>query len=92
MQSGARSCDSKKDPDLSLPRGLLKTLLLVCAIVVFGFQARTSQLATILLSASSLGNGRLPSDWTIKVNTGKPDVSVCTDGDVRCVHLKSVKS
>jgi len=68
----------------------LKNLLLICAIVLFAFQARTSQLATILLSASSLGNGRLPSDWAIKVNRGKPDISVCRDGDVRCVHLKSV--
>jgi hypothetical protein len=78
------------DPGLGLPRGLLKKLLLVCAILVFGSQARTSQLATILLNAANLGNGRLPSDWTIKVNRGKPEVSVCTDGDVRCVHLKSV--
>src|SRR3954454_10851156 len=92
MQKGASSCDSKKDPGLSLPRGLLKNLLLVCAILVFGFQARTSQLATILLSAANLGNGRLPSDWTIKVNRGKPEVSVRTDSDVRCVHLKSVAS
>jgi hypothetical protein len=68
----------------------VKKLLLVCAILVFGFQARTSQLATILLSAANLGNGRLPADWSIKVNRGKPDVSVCTDGDIRCVHLKSV--
>ena len=89
MQRCASSCDSKKDPGRRLPRGLLKRLLLVCAIVVCGFHAHTAQLATILLSAANL-NGRLPSDWTIKVNRGKPDVSVCTDGDVRCVHLKSV--
>lgn len=46
----------------------------------------------MLLSASSLGGGRIPSDWTIKVNHGKPDVSVCNDAEGPCVHLKSVKS
>ena len=36
--------------------------------------------------------GRLPSEWQVKVNHGKPDVSVCNDGEGPCVHLKSVKS
>jgi len=70
----------------------LKILLLVCAIVVFGFNAHTTQLAIMLLSASNLGSGRLPSDWSIKVNSGRPDVSVCNDADVPCVRLRSVKS
>ncbi len=38
-----------------------------------------------------MGGGRLPSDWNIKVNHGKPDVSACNDSSP-CVHLKSVKS
>lgn len=71
----------------------MKKLLFVCAIVVFAFQARTSQLAIVLLSASNLGNGRIPADWTIKVNRGRPDVSVCNDpSDGPCLHLKSDKA
>jgi len=46
----------------------------------------------MLLSASNLGSGRLPSDWAIKVNTGRPDISVCADSEGACVRLKSVKS
>jgi hypothetical protein len=70
----------------------LKKLLLLSAIIVFTFQARTSQLAIILLSAANLGGGRLPADWTVKVNHGRPDVSVCNDAEGPCLHLKSVKS
>jgi hypothetical protein len=74
-------------------RGSLKKLLFFCAIVVFTFQARTSQLAIVLLSAANLGNGRLPADWNIKANHGRPDVSVCTDPtEGPCVHLKSAKA
>jgi hypothetical protein len=46
----------------------------------------------MLLSASNLSSGRIPSDWTIKVNHGKPDLSVCKDAEGPCLHLKSVKS
>jgi len=70
----------------------LKKLLLVCAILLFAFQARTSQLAIILLSAANLGSGRLPADWQIKVNNGKPDISVCKDPEGHSLHLKSIKS
>lgn len=74
------------------PENCLKKILLTCTILVFAFQAHTSQFAIILLSSANLGSGRLPSDWTIKVNHGKPDVSVCSDDAGPCVHLKSVKS
>jgi hypothetical protein len=70
----------------------LKTLFLFGAIFFAVFEGRTSSLAIILLSAANLGNGRLPSDWTIKVNNGKPDISVCNDPEGPCVHMKSVKS
>ena len=46
----------------------------------------------MLLSAANLGGGRLPSDWSIKVNRGQPDVSVCKDPEGPCVRLKSVRS
>jgi len=68
----------------------LKTLLLLFVILLFGFQARTSQLGIILLSAANLGDGGLPAGWSIKVNHGKPDVSVCNDSEGPCVRLKSV--
>ena len=70
----------------------MKKLLLAVTIPVLAFQARTSQLAVILLSASNLGNGRLPADWTIKVKDGRPDVSVCRDEAVPCLHLRSVRA
>jgi hypothetical protein len=74
------------------PRGRLKRLLLLSTVLVFVFQARTSQLAVIALGAADLGQGRLPSDWQIKVNHGKPDVSVCHEMDGICLHLRSLKS
>lgn len=54
--------------------------------------AHPSQLAEIVLNTVNWGGGRLPSDWQIKVIHGKPDVSVCTDANGSCLHLKSVKS
>lgn len=74
------------------PRGFLKKVLFLCAIIVFVFQARTSQLAVIVLNAANMAPGRLPADWQVKVNHGKPDVSVCMDTEGPCVHLRSVKS
>lgn len=71
----------------------MKKVLLLCAILAFVFQARTSQLAVIVLNAANMAPGRLPVDWQVKVNHGKPDVSVCNDAtEGPCVHLKSVKS
>ena len=70
----------------------MKKLLFLCAILVFVFQARTSQPAVIVLSAATMGRGRLPSDWQVKVNHGRPDLSACSNAEVPCVHLKSVKS
>lgn len=65
---------------------------MVCSISSFLFLAHTSQLALIVLNAASLGTGRLPTDWQIKVNHGRPDFSVCKDGDEPCVRLKSVRA
>jgi hypothetical protein len=69
----------------------LKKILLVCTILVFIIQARPSPLAFIVLNTANWGAGRLPADWQIKVNHGKPEISVCTE-DESCLHLKSVKS
>ncbi|HTS64357.1 MAG TPA: DUF3047 domain-containing protein [Candidatus Acidoferrales bacterium] len=70
----------------------MKKLVLVSAILVlFFFQARTSQLAFIVLNTGNWSSGRLPSDWMIKVHHGRPDLSVCSDGP-SCLHLKSDRS
>jgi len=75
-----------------LLRGLLKKLLLFCSVLIFVFQARTAQLAFIVLSTGGWSAPKLPADWQVKVNHGTPEVSVCTDRSDSCVHLKSVKS
>ena len=72
-------------------RGLLKKYLLLCGSLVFLFQAQSSQPAFIVLNTASWGSGRLPSDWQIHMNHGKPEISVCTETE-SCLHLKSVKS
>jgi hypothetical protein len=70
---------------------LKKYLLLVCIFLVFLFQARTSQLACIVLNTANWGSGRLPMDWQIKMNHGQPEISVCKEAE-SCLHLKSVRS
>lgn len=72
----------------------MKSLVLIFGLAVLWFvdTARTSQLAVIVLNTTSWGGGHLPSDWQIKVNHGKPDISVCTEGSGSCLHLKSFKS
>ncbi len=69
----------------------MKKYLLLFGFLIFLFQARTSQLAFIVLNTANWGTGRLPSDWQIKINHGKPDISVCSEGD-SCLHLKSQRS
>ncbi len=74
----------------------MKKLLFVSALVVCGFvcifPARASQMACIVLDTAAWSAGRLPESWQIKVNHGKPDISVCRQGDIPCLHLKSIKS
>ena len=47
-------------------------------------------MAFIVLNTASW-SGRPPADWMIKVNHGRPDLSVCADAD-SCLRLKSVSS
>jgi hypothetical protein len=72
----------------------LNRLLLIGTILVFVYQARTAGSAVIVLNTASGVPGELPSDWQIKVNHGRPDISVCNEGQAGepCLHLKSVKS
>jgi hypothetical protein len=69
----------------------LKKSLLLFFFLLFLFQAQTSQMAFIVLNTANWGTGRLPSDWQVKINHGRSDISVCNDGD-SCLHLKSEKS
>jgi hypothetical protein len=46
----------------------------------------------IVLNTEPLSSGKLPDDWKITVNHGRPEVSACLDGSVPCLHLRSVKS
>lgn len=72
-------------------RGSLKKFLLACSFLVFLFQARTSQLAFIVLNTANWGSGHPPADWQIKMIHGKPDISICHETE-SCLRLKSVKS
>jgi hypothetical protein len=51
-----------------------------------------SPLAFIALNRATLNPGQIPPGWQIKVNHGRPDVSVCSDIEGPCLHLKSVKA
>jgi hypothetical protein len=70
----------------------LKKLLFLCGISALIYQAQTSPLAFIALNRATLNPGQIPPGWQIKVNHGRPDVSVCTDDGGPCLHLKSVKA
>ena len=72
-------------------RGRLKRLLLAVNFLLILFQARTSPMAFIVLNTTGWSAGRLPADWMIKVNHGKPELAVCTDAE-SCLRLKSVKA
>ena len=70
----------------------MKKLLLLPAALIFVFQLLATPLAMVILDTAGLDTGRLPSDWQIKVNHGRPDISACKDDNVACVHMKSVKA
>ena len=72
----------------------MKKVLLVTAaiILLLNGPAFTSELAVIVLNTAKWENRGVPSDWQIKVTHGKPDVSVCSDGEGSCLHLKSVRA
>jgi len=72
-------------------RGDLRKYLLAGVLLVPFFVAQTTPLAYVALSTAGLSSG-LPMGWQVKVNHGKPDVSVCANSDSSCVHLRSVKS
>jgi len=74
-----------------LVRVHLKRLILI-AIFVFTLVAQTAPLAMVVLNTTGWYGGRMPAGWEIKVNHGRPVVSVCKDADTACLHLLSVSS
>lgn len=54
--------------------------------------AGAAQMGLLVFNAANWNSGRLPSDWQIKVNHGKPDISVSSDGEGHCLRMKSVKA
>ena len=72
----------------------MKRVLLVAGatLLLLNGPAFTSELAVIVLNTAKWESRSIPSDWQIKVTHGKPDISVCSDGDGSCLHLKSVRA
>jgi hypothetical protein len=54
--------------------------------------AAAAQIGLLVFNAANWSSGRLPSDWQIKINHGKPDISVYSDSEGPCLRLKSVKA
>jgi len=72
-------------------RGNLKKFIII-PILVCAFVAQTEPLAMVVLNTTGWTGGRVPAGWEIKVNHGKPVVSLCKDLDTACLHLKSVSA
>lgn len=72
-------------------RGELRKFLFVCTAAILALNAWTAPLALIVLDTANWSVGQL-GDWQIKINRGKPDVSVCKVEEGSCLHLKSVKA
>ena len=68
-------------------KGFILIPILACTFVAW-----TAPLAMVVLNTTGWGGGRIPAGWEIKVNRGKPMVSVCKDADTACLHLLSVSS
>ena len=69
-----------------------KKILYLAAGILGSCVAAAAQLGLLVFNAANWSSGRLPSDWQIKVNHGRPDISVSSDGEGPCLRLKSVKS
>ena len=66
-------------------------LLSVCALLAV--PVVSAPLAVIVLNPSGWIVGRTASDWQVKVNHGRPDISSCKDeSSPTCIHLRSDKS
>jgi len=70
----------------------LQTKFILVPILVSALAAQTAPLAMVVLNTTGWSGGRIPAGWEIKVNHGKPVLSVCQDGDMTCLHLLSIAS
>jgi hypothetical protein len=70
----------------------LKRFVFICAVGALVFQASTAQLASLVLNTASWSVGSLPADWQVKVNHGKPDISIAAENEKASLHLRSVRS
>ena len=70
----------------------MKRFLLICAAFALAFEGHASQLAFLVLNTANLGGGKLPPGWLIKVNHGRPDVSLVSEAEGPAVRLKSANS
>jgi len=70
---------------------LRKSLYLLTALVL-ALHLFAAPLAIVVLNTTGPGSDRLPAGWQIKVGHGKPDISVCRENDVACIHMRSVKA
>ena len=70
----------------------MRKFLLFGSIIGLLLQADASQLGFIVLDLASRTSGQLPAGWQIKVNHGRPNITIGRDPDGSFLHLKSVKS
>ena len=72
----------------------MKKLLLTCFLlgVVLIVPVASSPIAVILLNPRNWDQGLVPAGWHLKVNHGKPDVLMSSDGSGSSIRLKSVDS
>ena len=70
----------------------MKRIVALAAGLVFGAAAHAEQFSLIVLNAGALRTGHVPDGWQVKVNRGKPEVSVAREAEGAVVHLKSNRS
>jgi hypothetical protein len=72
-----------------LPKFRLTCFLLAVALI---FPVASAPLAVILLNPRNWDQGQVPAGWHLKVNHGKPDLLVSSEGGGFSIRLKSVDS
>ena len=72
----------------------MQKLRLTCFLIVLvlAHPVPSSPLAVILFNPRSWDQGQVPTEWRLKVNHGKPDFSISSDGSGSSIRLRSVDS
>jgi len=75
-------------------RCILFSSIIVAAVAsVFAFQTHASAPALVVFDAKNPSAKDIPQGWSLKVNTGHPDISFVDPGDSdAAIRLRSVKS